>query len=443
MATPANLSEGAATIDALATFRELVAADDIIEAACRLGAIQRQRKVDLPALVEATVAAMMPTNGTQTTAFANYIALTGQHLAPSAFYDRFSESFGELMREVATRAIEAVRMAAPPDRRIDDYGVLLKEFSDVQVVDSMVFTLRKLAMNWAPSNNHITPAKLKWHTLISLEDWLPVSERVTPSIVGDGTGIPKEALSPGTLTLMDMGYLKFERFQAAVKTGAFFITRLKENSNPLIANLHLSHGDSRAPKGMRLNEALETGLLNPNREPVDIDVFLEKEDMKPLRLRVVGVRAPAPHNTSHWYLTNVDGDVLDARDVATTYRLRWSIELFFKQLKSGTGLKAIKATRKGAVMALLYAKMIALCLSRLLELSLEQKHGRHATTQLALVLALSRCAPLLLSSAMMRRGVTLAQLEERIMIIATIVGRSRKQRRERARRRRERALGPK
>ncbi|WP_163783808.1 hypothetical protein [Myxococcus vastator] len=74
-------------------------------------------------------------------------------------------------------------------------------------------------------------------------------------------------------------------------------------------------------------------------------------------------------------------------------------------------------------------------------MSREDKHGPHATTQLALVLALTRCAPLRLSAMMMNRGVTLAQLEERIILIATITVRSRNQRRERTRRKREQALG--
>lgn len=88
-----------------------------------------------------------------------------------------------------------------------------------------------------------------------------------------------------------------------------------------------------------------------------------------------------------------------------------------------------------------YAKLIVLCLARLLELSIEEKKGRHATTQLALVLTITRCAPLLLSAMYMQRGVTLKQLEERIILIATIAARSRNQRRERARRKREASVG--
>jgi hypothetical protein len=43
-----------------------------------LGVVTRERKIDVPALVEATVLAMSGLPGTQTSAFANYIQLTGE-----------------------------------------------------------------------------------------------------------------------------------------------------------------------------------------------------------------------------------------------------------------------------------------------------------------------------------------------------------------------------
>jgi hypothetical protein len=189
---------------------------------------------------------------------------------------------------------------------------------------------------------------------------------------------------------------------------------------------------------MRLNEALEKKVLLDDAGAVDLDVRLESEG-RHATARVTAVLAP--DGNFHWYLTTVPRNVLTVGEVAQAYRLRWYIELVFKQLKSGLGLKAIRATRPGAVMALVYAKVIALCLARLLELSVEAKENRRVTTQLALVLALTRCAPMLLSALYQQRGITLAQLEERILLIATIVARSRNQRREREKLKRERALG--
>jgi hypothetical protein len=189
---------------------------------------------------------------------------------------------------------------------------------------------------------------------------------------------------------------------------------------------------------MRLDDALNQKVLLDDAGAVDLDVLLES-DGKTATARIVAELAP--DGEFHWYLTSVDRTVLSIDDVVETYRLRWHIELLFKQLKSGAGLKSILASRPWTVAALVYAKVIVLCLSRLLELSVEEKHGRHATTQLALVLTLTRCAPLLLSAMYMQRGVTLEQLEERLILIASVVARSRNQRRELARRKREESIG--
>jgi IS4 transposase len=422
----------------LASFRHLIGPEEILEAGCRLGALQRQRKVDLPSLVEATILSILPTPGVQTTAMANYVSLTGEVLAPSSFYDRFSPEFALLMRELMLRSIQGVREATPEARRRSDFGVLLEEFSDVQVADSTSLLLKKLARHWAPSTSKEKPAGVKWHAIVSLRDGVPVAERLTEQRLHDSAGLPESAMPSGTLTLFDLGYLDVARFIDAIERGADFLTRLKTNHNPTIVRVHTGKGDRVKARGMRLDEALAQKVLLDDGGALDIDVTLEAGE-KRATARVVAELAP--DGEFHWYLTSVSRDVLSIDDVVEAYRLRWYVELFFKQLKSGAGLEAIKASRPGAVAALIYAKVVALCLARMLELAVEEREGRHATSQLALVLTLVRCAPLLLADSYMRRGITLAQLEERLMLIAAMAARSRNQRRERAKRKREQGLG--
>jgi hypothetical protein len=429
-------------VDALATFRKLMAPEDIIEAACRLGALRRQRKVDMPSLVQATIVAVLPTPGAQTTAFANYISLTGQQLAPSAFYDRFSEEFAALMREVALRAVKAVRELTPEDSNFRDLGVLLEAFEDVQVVDTTTHLMRKLV----PDGRKVR-AGIKWHSVISLKDDLPIDENVSTRFVGDLAYLPEGALASGTLTLMDMAYVDHALFIDATERGAHYVTRLKANANPLIQEVHRGKGERGLFDGQPLNSVVKERSrgrgrwwdnLEPERGEIDLDVTIaHKERSGPARV----VALKQPDGQLHWYLTNVSRELLDVRDIANAYRLRWHVELFFKQLKSGTGFGAVLSGRPSAVSALLYAKLVALCLARLLSLSLEEKTGHQATSQLALVIAVTRCAPLLMSMMMVERGVTLSQLEERILIIAGIAARSRNQRRDRARRKREKSLG--
>lgn len=436
---PGAAPAGAQT-SVVGTLRTLVGAEEILEAGCRLGVIQRQRKVDLPALVEATILSMSPQPGVQTSIFVNYLSRTDESLAPSSFYDRFTWPFAELMHELALRSMEAVQEATPEHRRRKDLGVLLKEFSDVQVVDSTSLLLKRLARHWAPSTSKVKPAGVKWHAIVSLKDGVPVTERLTEQRLHDSAGLPDGALPPGTLTLFDLGYLHIERFIDAITRSADFLTRLKSTHNPVILRVHTGKGDRVKARGMRLDDALEQKVLLDDAGALDLDVRLEANG-KNATARVVAELAPAD-GEFHWYLTSVDRAVLTIDDIVEAYRLRWYVELFFKQLKSGTGLDAIQASRPGAVAALIYAKVIALCLSRMLELAVEEKkEGRHATTQLALILTLARCSPLMLAQSLLSEGITLAQIERRLMNIATIVARSRNQRRERNRRKREGSIG--
>lgn len=417
----------------------LVGADEILETGRRLGVIQRQRKVDLPALVEATIWAMSPHPGAQTSIFVNYLSRTDEPIALSSFYDRFTWPFAEMMQALAWRSIEAVREASPDGRRREDLGVLLKEFRDVQVVDSSSHLLKRLARHWAPSTSKEKPAGVKWHAVVSLKDGVPVAERLTEQKLHDSAGLPEGALSAGTLTLFDLGYIDIGRFVAAIHRGADFLTRLKTNHNPVIERVHVGKGTRVKARGMRLDDALRQGVLLDDSGALDLDVLLEA-DGKSVTARVVA-ELSASDGEFHWYLTSVSRDLLSIDDVVEAYRLRWYIELLFKQLKSGAGLDTILASRPGAVAALVYAKVIALSLARLLELSVEERQGRHATTQLALILVLARCGPLMLAHSFLSQGITLEQIERRMMNIATIVAKTRNQRRERARRQREQALG--
>ena len=417
---------------------ELVSADEIIEAGRRLGAIKRQRKVDLPALVQATVAAMSPIPGAETSAFVNYLSITGVPLVPSSFYDRFSPEFAVLMQELAVRAVRMVREVSPKDRTVKDYGILLETFDDVQAADGSCAILKRLAKDWAPSTSKKRPAGYKINAVVSLRDHLPTAIDVTPQRRHDNAALPEDALKPNTLTFFDLGYIDVRRFVDMTIRGAFFLTRLKTSHNPVIHRVHVGRGRRKEARGLHLDEALEQDVLDFHQGEIDVDVVL-KADGKQAIVRVIGIENE--EEDQWWYLTNVDRETLDTEDVAQAYRLRWDVELLFKQLKSGAGLKAVLAWRSSAVLAFLYAKITALCLARLLELSVEERAGPHATTQLALLLTLSRSMPLLLGFFMQQRGVTLEQFEDRIIMIASIVARSRRQRRERQKRKQRQALG--
>lgn len=433
---PTSAAEADASL--LAKFRDLIGVEEILEVGCRLGVIQRQRKIDLVKLVEATVLALSPVRGTQTTALGHYLQLTGVALAPSSFYERFTPAFAELLKGIALRSVQAVRDLSPDDLQLKSYGVLFEHFKDVRLTDSTSHFLKRFAKNWARSTSKVRPAAVKLHATISLKDGLPVSTEITEQRLHDNKAFPDEVLAPGTLHLFDLGYIDVLRFIEATLAGAFFLTRLKESHNPVIVRVHQGKGSRIACRDVRLDDALRDGVLQAERGYIDVDVKLEAKG-KECIARVVGEEDE--EGNWHWYLTNVDRDWLDAHDIAEAYRLRWLVELFFKQTKSGLGLDAILAWREESVSALVYAKVIALSLVRLLEFTVEKKYGPNAVAQLALVLVMTRLSSQLVTALLIDEGITIEEYERRIMLHAAIVARSRNQRRERIKRKRHEGLG--
>lgn len=58
-----------------------------------------------------------------------------------------------------------------------------------------------------------------------------------------------------------------------------------------------------------------------------------------------------------WYLTNVPPEVWTAGIVATIYRIRWQIELLFKQWKSLLHIHVLTGTRPERIQCLLYGRL--------------------------------------------------------------------------------------
>ena len=66
----------------------------------------------------------------------------------------------------------------------------------------------------------------------------------------------------------------------------------------------------------------------------------------------------------HIYITNIQKDVLNAKDIAKLYGARWDIELLFKELKSKYALDVLETKNVQAIEALIRTAMLTLIVSR-------------------------------------------------------------------------------
>jgi len=412
-------------------FDELFDPDDIWAAGRQLGVVERKRKLDLPALVEATVLTLTGPDGPQTSIMGNYFALSGRRVVPSSFYDWFDGAYATLLAEMAGRAMAAVHaveqeLAEGPSPE----GSLLARLGDVRITDGSCVLLRKLAQTWAPSTNKKRPAGIKLHTVIALGDRMPVEYHLSSQRRNDSPELDESAFEAGTLAMYDLAYVNHAREIRLLNRGVHVLRRLKTSENPRVIKVVRGQANRKACRGRRLDEALDEDLLQLG-SIIDLDVELRSDNSIKL-VRVVGIEGP--DGETRWYMTSLPRERLAAEDVADAYSLRWEIELLFKAFKSGVGLHKILAWRKEAVHALVHAKVIAMALAKLLELSAHKVAGPHAVTQLAIVLTLARMTPLIMSMRMTKRGVDLLEMERRLIMITLTLARSRRKRRERAKR---------
>ena len=173
--------------------------------------------------------------------------------------------------------------------------------------------------------------------------------------------VPK--FTRGVLYLFDLGFFERQLFADAQAAGAHVLMRLKSNAKVRVVGHALDDGSQKTP-GWSLAYYLQ--CVSRRRGTVfDLDVIWGK-GKESLALRLVGVA----HTSSNirWYLTTVPRELLTAPQVIQSYRLRWLVELLFREIKQSADLGRSFTADKNAVEALTYGAMLAHVLVRSLRI---------------------------------------------------------------------------
>jgi hypothetical protein len=173
--------------------------------------------------------------------------------------------------------------------------------------------------------------------------------------------VPK--LTRGVLYLFDLGFFERQLFADAQAAGAHVLMRLKANAKVRVVGHALDDGSKEMPS-WSLKYYLQ--CVSRRRGTVfDLDVMWGK-GKEAILLRLVGVA----HTSSNirWYLTTVPREMLSATQVIQGYRLRWLVELLFREIKQAADLGRSFTADPNAVEALTYGAMLAHVLVRSLRI---------------------------------------------------------------------------
>lgn len=209
-------------------------------------------------------------------------------------------------------------------------------------IDSSTIELCLSMYDWARFRRRKGAVKL--HLMLNHQGCLPKWALVTDGKVSDVRVARELAFEPGTIVVMDRGYVDYRLFGQWCEDGVWFVTRAKSNmSYHAVAN-----------------------RLVPDRGNVLCDEEIELSGQKcPHRLRRIEVW-DEENQKLIVLLTNHKG--FAASTIARIYKDRWRIELFFKAIKQNLKIKTFVGTSQNAVQIQIWTALLCMLLLKILQM---------------------------------------------------------------------------
>lgn len=207
---------------------------------------------------------------------------------------------------------------------------------DVFVLDSTTISVSIILMKWAQGK--YSRGAVKMHTLLDVRGSIPVFIHVTDGKYHDVKALDEIQVIQDAVYVMDKAYLDFKRLYDLKRSKAFFVIRAKDN---LRFKAVLSRKIDKST-GLRCDQSIK--LLGP-----------KSKKLYPEKIRRVKYYDQEKGLMLVFLTNNFD---IDALDIATIYKNRWQIEVFFRWIKQNLQIKTLWGHSENAVKTHLW---IAIC----------------------------------------------------------------------------------
>ena len=223
------------------------------------------------------------------------------------------------------------------DSRIKD--VLKKQ---VKILDSSTISLFKNILNCVGRKSIDGKSKggIKVHTVINADEMVPSLVWFSPATTHDHNFLKKLKCDDNTIYVFDKGYNDYKAFKHFSEHKTGFVTRIKDNAKYDIV------------EAQEISSEIHSGVLSD--EIIEIEAKQGKETSK---LKVRKVRFYDREKKREFeFITNLFE--LRADFIAALYKIRWQIELLFKQLKQNFPLKYFLGDNENAIKIQIYCVLI-------------------------------------------------------------------------------------
>ena len=203
----------------------------------------------------------------------------------------------------------------------------------INVMDSTTIQLVSNCMDWAKHRRRKAAAKC--HMLLDLQSFLPKFAIVKSADTHDSSEAQRlcKNIRAGEIVLFDKAYLAFAHLHELTERGVFWVSRAKDNMSYSVTKNMLKK-PKRGSKILRDVRIKLKGVKSKTEYPQEFRLVhaLVMVDKKEVEMTFIT-------NNLEW----------SASSICDLYKARWSIEVFFKQLKQNLQLADFLGHNENAV----------------------------------------------------------------------------------------------
>lgn len=275
------------------------------------------------------------------------------------YYEKIdTEAFPEMMRTLFESMLNAMCLKVLSPLKDGPFS----SFRDIVVHDGSSFALHDTLCNAFPGRfTSISPAAVELHATMSLFHDNLTAVTITADSECERHYTPDAKELSEKLFMGDRGYDSTDFMKAIEQNGGHFLIRIRSTLKPIVTKIRRLGKRYHRLEGKRLDEVLNAV---PKRKLLDMDVCWQKSNGQ----FECCFRLIAKYNWSDksWMrlMTNLPIVLFSIKTILEAYRLRWQIELYFKELKSYANLHAFCTCKPNIVEGLLWASLCVAFLKR-------------------------------------------------------------------------------
>jgi Transposase DDE domain len=352
--------------------------DVVKDLARRSGWQQREREVTALGMLVACLSAL---GASQCKWLADILrafnAFTGKKVQYKPFHTQLKKrEFPEFLRLVLEQVLAKLTM--PVLKSLPEGKLSI--FQDIVLHDGTSFAVKNsLAEAWPGRFTKSSPAAVELHVSMSALKDNPLRIVLAPDKDSERAFTPEPESLKGCLVIEDRGFQDQRYFRAIQQAEGWYVVRGTKNIRPTIDTAHDFNG--RRVHGLE-GKRLSWEILPAECLDLDITWKIGTHVYKG-RLVVIYRQGKRNEKTFVYLHTNLERSSFSIQEVGTLYRLRWQVELLFKEWKSHTNLHSFDTSKEAIVEALIWASLLTATLKRFLTHAAERIYGVELSTQRA------------------------------------------------------------